>query len=124
MEDMQSSSSSSNIQKFKRTVLSAVPICHNEQGSSLQQLLQNYYCNVLLQRCLLLSPNYDQVPRGQAIPSLVENGLYVYAFKLEKIHLFKLRLSDQRIKLQDNCKVMWDLFNKRLTKISFAPTIQ
>lgn len=34
--------------------------------------------------CLLPSPDYDQVPRGSAKASLVENGLYVDAFKLDK----------------------------------------
>lgn len=29
-------------------------------------------------------PEYDQVPRGSAKASLVENGLYIDAFKLEK----------------------------------------
>ena len=33
---------------------------------------------------LLPSPDYDQVPRGSAKTSLVENGLYVDAFKLDK----------------------------------------
>lgn len=39
-----------------------------------------YYKDV----CLLPSPDYDQVPRGSAKASLVENGLYVDAFKLDK----------------------------------------
>ena len=34
--------------------------------------------------CLLPSPEYDQVPRGSAKASLVENGLYIDAFKLNK----------------------------------------
>lgn len=34
--------------------------------------------------CLLPSPEYDQVPRGSAKALLVENGLYIDAFKLDK----------------------------------------
>lgn len=34
--------------------------------------------------CLFQSPEYDQVPRGSAKASLVENGLYIDAFKLDK----------------------------------------
>ena len=39
-----------------------------------------YYKDV----CLLPSPDYEQVPRGSAKVSLVEYGLYIDAFKLDK----------------------------------------
>ena len=34
--------------------------------------------------CLLPEPEYDQVPRGAAKANLVQRGLYVDAFKLNK----------------------------------------
>ena len=34
--------------------------------------------------CLLPDPEYDQVPRGAAKANLVQLGLYVDAFKLDK----------------------------------------